>query len=170
MAKVKGGSKAANALRQMAIKIGRAKNVQVGFLAGATYPSTPRGSLRKAYKKRKTAVKGAAGGLPVAAVAAIQEFGAPRAGIPPRPFFRNMIRSKKKEWPNAIKNLLVLHNYDANKVLHLVGEAIAGQLQQSIIDLQVPPLKPATIARKGFAKPLIDTSHMLKSVAYKVKT
>jgi hypothetical protein len=50
-----------------------------------------------------------------------------------------------------------------------VAEAIAGQLRESIIKTNAPPLSPRTIARKGFAKPLIDTSHMINSVDYEVR-
>jgi hypothetical protein len=102
-------------------------------------------------------------------IAAIQEFGAPSRGIPPRPFFRNMIKAKSGEWPKAIAALLKANNYDARRTLMLTGEAIAGQLRQSIVDTNSPPLKPATIKRKGFAKPLIDTSVMINSIDYEVK-
>jgi hypothetical protein len=40
---------------------------------------------------------------------------------------------------------------------------------QSIRDLVSPALAPATVARKGFSKPLIETGHLLNSVAVEVK-
>lgn len=147
MATVTGGDKFAAAMQEIADMLGN-NSLRVGFLEGATYPD----------------------GKPVAMIAAIQEYGAPNAGIPPRPFFRNMIANKSSEWPTAIAGLLRANNYDAEKVLQLTGEAIKGQLQQSIRDTNEPPLAPSTIARKGFAKPLIDTGHMLNSVDFEVKT
>ncbi len=81
-----------------------------------------------------------------------------------------MIAAKSGEWPAAVGDLLVANNYDAAKTLDLTGVAIKGQLQQSIKDLVSPPLKPATIAAKGFDKPLIDTGFMLRSVDYVVKS
>ena len=51
----------------------------------------------------------------------------------------------------------------------LAGEAIAGQLRQSIVDTNSPALAESTIRRKGFSKPLVDTGHMLQSVDYEVK-
>jgi hypothetical protein len=115
-------------------------------MAGATYPN----------------------GVSVPMVAASQEFGAPRAGIPPRPFFRGMISEKSKEWPSALAGLLKNHN--AKDALTLTGEAIAGQLKESIAKYDKgPPLKPATIKRKGFDKQLIDTGHMMNSITYKVE-
>ncbi len=144
---VKGGDKLQAKLRELASKL-RGGSVRVGFLENATYPN----------------------GTPVAMIAAIQNFGAPRAGIPPRPFFTNMIAAKQKEWPSAVAGLLKSNEYDVTKTLQMTGEAVAGQLRQSIRDTNEPPLKPATIRRKGFDKPLIHTSHMINSVDYEVKT
>jgi len=146
MAQVSGGDKAGPALVTIGDSLATAKTVKVGFLAGATYPD----------------------GTPVAMVAAIQDFGAPAVGIPPRPFFRNMVAKKKSEWPKAIGDLLKANDYDAYKTLEQTGAAIKGQLQDSIVSTNEPPLKPATIARKGFSKPLIASSHMINSVDYEV--
>jgi len=147
MATVKGGNKFSAALQELAGKLSSGKSVKIGFFENATYPD----------------------GTPVAMIAAIQEFGAPRANIPPRPYFRNMIAAKKGEWPDAIASLLKANNNDAARTLELVGQAIAGQLRQSIINTNAPPLAPATVARKDFAKPLVDTGHMLNSISYEVQ-
>lgn len=145
---VRGGEKFTRVLNEMAEKLKRDGFVKVGFLKGATYPD----------------------GKPVAMIAAIQDFGAPSRGIPPRPFFRNMIAKKQGEWPQAMARNLKIMNYDVPRTLKAAGEGIAGQLRQSIVDTNSPPLRPRTIARKGFAKPLVDTGHMLNSVDYEVKT
>lgn len=121
--KIKGGDKLEAALDEIAKNIKKAASVHVGFLEGATYP----------------------GGMPVAAIAAIQEFGAPKAGIPPRPFFRTMIEAKSVEWPKAIAGLLKANDYDARKTLDIAGEAIEGQLRESIIDVNEPALSPVTL-------------------------
>ena len=123
MAEISGGNRLQVALQGMARKLASAKSVRVGFLENATYPD----------------------GTPVAMVAAIQEFGAPKVGIPPRPFFRNMIAAKSSEWPKAIGDLLIANDYDAEKTLKLTGEGIRGQLQQSIIDTNAPELSPVTL-------------------------
>lgn len=146
MATVTGGEKAAAAIADLIKRLGSKRSLRVGFLENAKYPD----------------------GTPVAMVAAIQDFGAPGVGIPPRPFFRNMVRDKSPEWPKAVENLLKANNYDVEKTLRLTGEAIKGQLQQSIIDTNAPPLKPATVKRKGHSKPLVDTAQMLNSVDYEV--
>ena len=43
-----------------------------------------------------------------------------------------------------------------------------GEVRQAIVDTTSPPLSPRTVASKGFAKPLVDTGHMLNSVASEV--
>lgn len=146
MAAVRGGAKFQKELQRMAGAVKSADYVKIGFLSGATYPD----------------------GTPVAMVAAIQNWGAPRAGIPPRPFFSNMIAKKSSEWGPATGALLVANGYDAAKTLEQVGQAIAGQLRQEIVDTMEPALAPSTIKRKGFSKPLVETGHMLNSVDHEV--
>ncbi len=130
-------------LREIAERMGGG-NVQIGFLENATYPD----------------------GTPVAAVAFWNEFG--KETQPPRPFFRTMIAKESPGWGPKMAALAETTNYDGPKVLELMGEDIEGALKQSINDLTSPPLAPSTIKAKGFAKPLIDTSHMLNSTGHKV--
>lgn len=147
MATLRGGDKFGKKIREIGAKIETAEVLRVGFLENAKYPD----------------------GTPVAMIAAIQNYGAPAAGIPPRPFFSNMIASKKAGWPGAVARNLKQQDYDATRAFALVGEGIAGQLRQSIIQTNSPPLKAATAARKGSTKPLVDTGHMLASVDYDVR-
>jgi len=121
--------------------------VSVGFFEGATYPD---GEL-------------------VAGVAAKNEYGDPANHQPPRPFFRRMIEKEKSTWPDKLAKLAKATDYDGPRTLALIGEDIKGALQQSINDLVDPPLAAATIEAKGFAKPLIETSHMLNSIGVEVK-
>ena len=144
---VKGGDKLGPAMRDLAAKLGNATTVEIGWPSGSNYPD----------------------GKPTALIAAIHEWGAPKRNIPPRPFFRVMIARKGPEWPSAVSALLKANDFDARTTLEQTGAAIKGQLQQSIKDVVGPPLKPATVARKGFDTLLIDTGHMLNSVDYIVK-
>jgi hypothetical protein len=141
-----GGSKLKSVLESMAARVGRAQELQVGFMSGATYPD----------------------GTPVAMVAAIQNYGAPEAGIPARPFFSNMVAAKSPDWGESLGNVLKAQEYDADLALKAMGVGISGQLQESIRETDSPALAPATIARKGFATPLVDTGHMLNSVQFSV--
>jgi len=82
-------------------------------------------------------------------VAAIQNFGAPAAHIPPRPFFTNMVKDKSPEWPKAVGDLLKDNDYDANATLNQAGAGIKGQLQQAIVDTYAPALSPVTVMLRG---------------------
>ena len=105
----------------------------------------------------------------MALVAAINEYGRPAIGQPARPAFRNMIAAKKGEWPAAIATALKDHDLDARTALAILGLGVKGQLQQSIAEITSPALKPATVARKGFDKPWIESGHALNSVDFEVK-
>ena len=143
---VTGGSKLEAYLSTASERVSSPETVEVGFLEGASYPD----------------------GTPVAMVAAIQNFGAPARGIPPRPFFSNMIADKSPGWGETLAARLKARQMDVSAALTDMGEGIAGQLRQSIVDTNAPPLKPSTVAKKGFDKPLVDTGHMLGSVDYRV--
>lgn len=119
--------------------------LKVGFLEGSTYPD----------------------GTPVPMVAATNEFGNPANNQPPRPFFRNAISNHETEWQDATASLIE-NGDETREVLSLLGEIIVDDIKGSIRSLEFPPLSPVTIARKGFDKPLIDTSNMLNSVSYEV--
>ena len=159
MAKFRNSGALEAKLREIAAKVRNPGTLRVGFLENATYPD----------------------GTSVAMVAAVQEFGSPAQGIPPRPFFRNMIAEKQASWGRAVAGVLRSTDMDATQALKQVGEGIKGQLQQSIINTNDPPLAPATIAAKskggtsaaklgvdGPAKPLIDTGTMIKSVDWEI--
>jgi hypothetical protein len=134
------------ALEDIARKMGGGA-VNVGFMEGATYPD----------------------GTPVAGVAFWNEYGVPARGQPPRPFFRKMIAKESDTWPKKMAALAKAYDYDGAKVLAMMGEDIKAALQQSINELESPKLADSTIERKGFAKPLIEDSHMLNSVTYEVE-
>lgn len=146
MVTVSGGDKAAKALAEIAAKLGDGGFLKVGFLEKAKYPD----------------------GTPVAMIAAIQNYGAPSRNIPPRPFFTNMVKEKAPTWPEGVKMALKAADYNVSTALNMIGDGIAGQLRESIINTKTPPLAESTIRKKGFSQPLIDTSHMLHSVDYAV--
>lgn len=147
MATLSGGDELQKRLAEIATNLGDGKTLRVGFLEGATYPD----------------------GKSVPMIAAANEFGDPAMNRPPRPFFRNMIADKSPEWPEDLVKIAEATGYEAETMLGLMGEHIKGQLQGSIRDLMEPALSPVTIAKKGFSKPLIETSHMLNSVDYDIK-
>jgi hypothetical protein len=147
MATIRGGEKFEAAMADLARRLGRPATLNVGVLAGATYPN----------------------GTPVALAAAILEYGAPANNQPPRPAIRHMVSQKQGEWPEAIAGVLQAQSGDVEKALNIAGEAIAGQWRQAIVNLDSPPLAASTIAKKGFDKVGVDTGHYLKSISYEVK-
>ena len=149
MADVSGGSKLKAALAEIGSRIRSAKEVEVGFIDRATYPD----------------------GTPVALVAAANEFGT--AKIPPRPFFRNMIRENSSKWPVNLKTALKETGYDAATSLGQLGKEIEDELQDSIRSNTPPPNSESTLKSKAkrHASPrtLIDSGDMLNTVKHNVK-
>jgi hypothetical protein len=139
MGKVSGGDKMLNTLDHIRVNLGKGVYLKVGFL-------NPE----------------------MATLALFNEFGVPSHNQPPRPFFRQMIDTKKGTWGKMYGALLVAFDYDGPRALKGMGEAIAGQLQHSINMFTTPPLAKSTIRAKGFEKPLINTGDMLRSVAFDV--
>ena len=130
MATVTGGDKFKAALAEIAAKLTNASTVQVGFPADATYPD----------------------GVSVPLVAAIQTFGAPSIGIPPRPFMQNTVAKNSGEWPAALDALLQNNGYDAANALAALGHVIEGQLRDAIIELDAPALSDVTIMLRGMKR------------------
>jgi hypothetical protein len=126
MALITGGEKLKARLDEIAKSVKRGAKLRVGFLEGATYPVDQ-------------------GGQSVAMVAAIQNFGAPSRGIPPRPFFTNMIKTHGDEWPDELAAILVATNYSATRALKMLGAHIEAELRQAIIDTNSPPLSAITL-------------------------
>lgn len=147
MATISGGDKLQAALDKIARNLTKASSVEIGFMDSATYPD----------------------GIPVALVAAVNEFGRPSVGQPPRPFFRNAIADNREYWPSDVGAALKATDYDAARALDLVGQEIQEEIVSSIVDFSGVPLSPATIKKKGFEKQLVDTGVMMRSVTHRVK-
>lgn len=167
-----GGDDLERKLEAISREFGKGGQLRVGFLEGATYPD----------------------GTSVAMVAAINNFGAPEKGIPPRPFFTNMIRENSGKWGEEFQGALKLTNFDVRKALSLMGELIAGQIRESIVATTTPPNSPVTNLLKqrfpmgGYTfdevlrawddvaagktapagKPLVWSGDMLRAVDYQV--
>lgn len=111
-----------------------------------------------------------ADGTPVAYVATIHEFGTDK--IPARPFMRPAVAQYGPEWVRLIGDAakaVLLGQVSARAALEMVALKAAGDVGKSITAVSSPPLAPATVKRKGFAKPLVETGQMLQSVTGKVE-
>lgn len=131
---ITGGKRLEAALRKISKNVSKAAQVNVGFLGhqGEGQGVDPDPGL---YPD----------GTSVPMVAAIMEYGAPAAGIPPRSYFRTMVKAKQGGWGDALGRNLVAQDYDAEKALRAMGEGIQGQLKDSIRDLDTPALSPITL-------------------------
>lgn len=123
MAKATGGNGLGEHLDRISKGLSTAKRVRAGFTEQAKYPD----------------------GTPVAYIAAIQNFGAPAKGIPPRPFFSVAIRAYKDAWAKYLGKQLQKANYNAYTALSLTGEFMAQSIARQLTSTDAPPLSPVTI-------------------------
>jgi len=184
------------ALDALAGKLEGIRTLKVGFLRGGTYPdgtslpmvaaanefggtierepSDPdEGGGQTIYRKvNKAGTEFLRGGRFVkqkeSNFASTHYVGAYVIKRPPRPFFRNMIAAQAPKWGKLAAAILKRNDMDVDAMLETMGQEIVGRLQESINTLMEPPLAASTIARKGFDKPLIETSLMVKHIQYEV--
>ncbi|WP_374413280.1 hypothetical protein [Novosphingobium colocasiae] len=127
MAQVTGGDKLEQALAQIRDRVLKATAVRVGFLDSTQEPGSE---------------------LNVPTVAAINNFGAPEAGIPARPFFSNMVAENSPDWGAKFAEVLVATDYDTKAALEFMGRGIADQLRVSLDATESPPNSPVTLLLK----------------------
>lgn len=142
---MRGGDKFRQRLTELAAQAATAK-VRVGIIEQANYDGSD--------------------GESVAQVAFWNEYGT--ATIPPRPFFRNTIAQHKDEWPKQAAEMLEVNGGDVRQTLADMGEVVKGQIKMTIQDFREPPNAAATVKKKGFDKPLIDTGTLWRSIDYEV--
>lgn len=159
MANLRGGKNFEKAIKSALTRM-KPGLLKVGFLKGETYPD----------------------GTSLPMIAAGNEFGIPYRNIvsedgvkskvaigqPPRPFFRNAIKKNQSDWAKASGKLFKKTGFDTEQTLALLGTIIADDVKQSIKDFKTPKLAPSTVKRKGFSKPLIDSSDMYDHVQSQV--
>lgn len=141
---------------EVALKNLQGKVGKVGWFKGSYYPN----------------------GMPVAAVAAIQEKGYEPKNIPPRPFMRPSIIKYEQTWKRVAfegsKNILEGKS-TAYKVMNDIGAVAVKNILHTIKGIYTPALKAATIARRlakytnkskigNLYKPLNDTGRMMATL------
>lgn len=127
------------------VKEAKSLSVDVGWFKGHTYSD----------------------GTPIAYVAAIHEFGSPTTNIPPRPFMYPAVKNNSAKWTNTITST-IKGSMSLNNAFETLGAVASGDIAVSIKSVVNPLLKPATLAAKGFNKPLVDTGLLFQSVSHKV--
>lgn len=117
-------------------------------------------------------IHGPDGDITLIEIAAIHEFGSPAANIPERSFIRRTFINKEKEIAAAIGKAAtaVAYGMDAKKALDIVGLYMSTEVKKTVTAGEhiPPPLQPATIARKGSDRPLVDTGRLVQSVSWEV--
>ena len=123
--------------------------VKVGVLTGTgTYPSGTNAPL-------------------IAEIAFWNEYGTEI--IPERPFARNTVFERGREWLRVIRVLLRKRANDEiteDDALGFLGEVAKADMQQTITDFSVPPNAPSTVAIKGVDNPLIKDNHLRGSIQW----
>jgi hypothetical protein len=147
---IHGGTALRNYLTKIAHQFNqvKGKTLRVGFL-----PSAPH------YQRT---------GLPTAYIASVQEWGDPSHNIPARPFFRTCIKENQKSWSKTAADYLKANNNDVEETFRDMGATITGQLINSIVNGQWVPNAPATVRRKGFQKPLIESGQLVNAISYEI--
>jgi len=134
----------------------------------------------------------------VAKVAAINEFGAPKKNIPPRPTVRPAIKKNKKKYLQIFENMLagLGETTTMPEILETVAISAVADIQAEIAKIQSPALRPSTIKARarervtahhlipliddkttkenlpeigGLTKPLINQAILLNSYTYDIK-
>ena len=113
------------------------------------------------------------GGITNVALGAIHEFGAPSVGVPSRSFIRatydrNRGRYEKLLREGAERGLKGRFR-DPKALVFQAGEELRADIIDRIDSGIGPPLKPATIARKGDSLPLVDTGVMRNAITVKLE-
>ena len=101
-------------------------------------------------------------------IAFIQEFGAPAAHIPPRPFMRTFVQIDSARWGKILGVAVKEKNYNSEQAMGLLGLAMGEKLQYIIAKWFSPQNAPATAIAKGFDDPLKESRNMLRAVGYEV--
>lgn len=94
-------------------------------------------------------------GTPVAYVAAIQNFGAPERGIPPRPILKPAIEENRERWgqiADGMVSQMVRGQASGFDVLDTMGRAAALDLQAFVGQITEPELSPVTVLLRQWRK------------------
>jgi hypothetical protein len=114
-------------------------------------------------------------GISMVELAAIHEFGAPRAGIPERSFIRRTFAKKARETAAMTKELaraVVLNKLSVAKALDVLGVWGAAAVRETITQGSPipPPLAASTVAKKGSTRSLVDTGRLVGAIQHEVVT
>ncbi len=114
------------------------------------------------------------GSMTMVELATIHEYGSPKANIPQRSFLRAPfetpeLQRQQRDISAKLANKLIEKGMTVDQALNILGtwgvQAVKKYIQSGI----EPANKPATVAKKGSDKPLVDTGRLINSVTHKVE-
>lgn len=110
------------------------------------------------------------GGSTNAEIGAAHEYGT--ESIAQRSFIRQTFEKKRADMIRlkaALAKRVIEMTLEPEAAIGLLGAWGAGAIKATITrDGEFAPLKPATIARKGSSRPLVDSAQMLNSISWLV--
>ena len=106
-------------------------------------------------------------GTRIGKIATIQEYGAPEKNIPPRPFMSTTVMKNRVKWQGILQDIIP-QEMDVKRCLNILGDVVSNDVSEEIDAWEIPANAPATIEKKGFNDPLVDTGLMRDSVGWKV--
>lgn len=103
-------------------------------------------------------------------IAIIHELGSPAAGIPERSFIRATLAEKRNEivaFQAKLVKAVLIGRIGASQAHMMLGEKLVSLVRAKITEGEgvPPPLKQATIDRKGSDRPLVDTGLLIRAIA-----
>ena len=113
------------------------------------------------------------GDIDIIGIAVIHEFGAPGAGIPERSLIRATFDAKAEDWGRLAGDIAakVYSSTPAEplRALGILGEVVVADYRAAITAGIPPPLKQATIDRKGSSTPWLDTGATRNALTWTVR-
>ncbi len=111
-------------------------------------------------------------GLTVGDVASVHEFGAPAANVPQRSFVRSWFDERQDFITSTLRTQftqVLAGKRPIEQAAERIALAFEGDVKQRILRNIPPPLKPATIKRKGSSLALVDQGVLRNAIRAKVK-
>lgn len=111
----------------------------------------------------------ATGGLSLASVGAVNEFGSDDGRVPERSFLRATVDANAAAYTERLTRITddaAMGKRSLRDGLARLGALAEGDVKQFMTDLTDPPNAPSTIARKGSSNPLIDTGGLRAAIRH----
>jgi hypothetical protein len=108
-------------------------------------------------------------------LAAIHEFGSPRAGVPERSFIRRTFNEPEgqkelKDLYAKIAKAVVNGKMKAERAIEILGLQMQTMVKRRIlVNMIPPPNRPSTVLKKGSSRPLVDTGQLVGAITYEVR-